>query len=105
MAQSHAALQTANGFFPREIIANKPQAFFGMKAPTIIRHDPGGLLAPVLQGVKPKGGKGGGIIMAKNAEHAAFFAKRVTIHVEVECIMRHGLIAFLIARWCFGRPS
>jgi hypothetical protein len=59
-----------------------------METLSVEADDAGGFLAAMLKGVEAKGGDGGGIGMAVDAEHAAFLAQPVAIHVELAAWVR-----------------
>ena len=48
-----------------------------MEMPPIVGDNTCRFLATMLQGVKAQGGQGGSVLMAENAENAAFFAKPI----------------------------
>ncbi len=54
-----------------------------MKTPAVEGDDAGGFLASMLERMQAERGDGGGIGMAENAEHAAFLAQAVAIHVQI----------------------
>ena len=53
-----------------------------MEALAVEGDDAGGFLAAMLERVQAERGDGGGVGMAENAEHAAFFAQAVAVEVE-----------------------
>ena len=63
-----------------------------MEALAVEGDDAGGLLAAVLERVQAERGDGGGVGMAEDAEHAAFFAQAVEVgigRVEVGWLGHH----------------
>src|SRR5215216_6292880 len=70
-----------------ERVADEPHAALGMEAPAIEADDPGSFLAAMLQGMQAERRNGGGVRMAVNTEHAAFFAQAVAIQVGRAVVM------------------
>ncbi|GAA3854426.1 hypothetical protein GCM10022626_27380 [[Pseudomonas] carboxydohydrogena] len=68
-----------------------------MEAMAVEGDDAGGFLAAMLEGVKPEGGDGGGVGVTVDAEHAAFFPKRIAVAVQIDV----ALVAFA----CGGRAT
>ena len=66
------------------MVANEAQPALGLKPVAVERHDAGGFLAAMLQGVKAECGQRGGVCMAIDAKHAAFFTQAVSVEVEIE---------------------
>src|SRR6202034_2767040 len=60
-----------NHFTLRERVADQTEPPLGMKTHAVEADDAGGLLAAMLERVQAECGDGGGVGMAKYAEHAA----------------------------------
>ncbi len=87
-------------------VADQAEAALRVEPCAVEGDDAGGLLAAVLQSVQAERGDGGGLGMAEDAEHAAFFAERVAVQVGVSEFYRTQ-IAFvqvqLVLCGVFGR--
>jgi hypothetical protein len=66
------------------MVADEPEAAFGMEPAAIEGHDARGLLAAMLERVQPKGGDRGRIGMTEDAEYPAFLTETVGVQVKIE---------------------
>jgi hypothetical protein len=55
----------------REGVAHIAHVPLGMETIAVEAGDAAGFLSPMLEGVEPQGGDGGGVLDVKHAEHAA----------------------------------
>ena len=74
VADRRGAGQALDHFAAGKGVADQAEAAFGMEALAVEGDDAGGFLAAVLERVQAERGDGGGVGMAEDAEHAAFFA-------------------------------
>ncbi len=65
-----------------EDVGHQPHGFVEQNALPIRGGDPGGFLAAMLQSVQAQIGQGGGLGVAPDGDHAAFFPKLVRLAVE-----------------------
>jgi hypothetical protein len=77
VANGHAALQALDHIRLVEVVADQPEAAFGVEAFAVVGDDAGGFLAPMLQGVQAQRREGSRIDLAEDAENSAFLAKAV----------------------------
>ena len=82
MADSGVAGQPIDHFAARKSVADQAKAPLGVETLTVERDDTRRFLAAVLQSMQPERGNGRGVGVAKNAEHAAFFAQPVCVKIE-----------------------
>ena len=82
MADGCVAGQAIDDFAAGKRIADQAEAALGVKAPPVERHDAGGFLAAMLQGVQSERGNRGGIRMTEYAEYPALFAQPVAIDID-----------------------
>ena len=74
MADRGVAGQALDHFAAGEGVADEAEPAFTVEAAAVEGDDAGGFLAAMLEGVQSERGDGGGLGVAENAEHAAFFA-------------------------------
>src|SRR5664280_2614567 len=91
--------QAVDHFPPRERVADQAEAAFGMETLAVETDDAGGFLAAMLERVQAERGDGGGVGMAENAEHAAFFAQPVGIRIEFGACGLHEVLRLLLHRY------
>ena len=82
MTDGGGAGQAVDDFAAGKRVADQPETALGVKALAVERHDAGGFLAAMLQGVQSERGNGGGIRMTEYAEHPALFAQPVVVDIE-----------------------
>jgi hypothetical protein len=61
------------------MIADKAHMAFGMETPVVVGDDTCRFLPAVLESMQAKRGQRGGVLVAKNAEHAAFFMQMIIV--------------------------
>jgi hypothetical protein len=83
MADGREAFQALDRRPVREAVAHEAELALGVEDGSVEGHDPCGLLAAVLEGVKPKGRDGSGIRVPVDAENTAFFTQSIAVEVEV----------------------
>ena len=74
MADGRGAGQAVDHVSAGKGVADQAEAALGVETLAVEGDDAGGFLAAVLQRVQAERGDGGGVGMAEDAEHAAFFA-------------------------------
>src|SRR5262249_10193891 len=77
---------------PREGVADEPQPALGVEPVSVEGDDAGGFLAAMLQGVQAERRDGGGVGMAEDTEHAAFFAQPVAVEIEKASRVSHSVV-------------
>ncbi len=65
-----------------EVVAHEAELALGVELPAVEADDARRFLAAMLQRVQAERGEGGGLRVAQDAEHAAFFVQRVAVQVE-----------------------
>ena len=83
MTDGGAALQPGDDLGLGEAVADQAEAPLGMETPAVEGDDAGRLLAAMLERVQAERRQGCGIVMAEDAEDAAFLAQLVTVEIEV----------------------
>ena len=79
MADRRRALQAADDLLAGEDVADQAQIAVRVKLLSVPGDDARGLLPAVLQCMQAEHAVGGGIVMAENAEHAAFFTQLIVV--------------------------
>ena len=77
VAERDVALEAADHVGLVEVVADEAEAALGMEVAAVVGDDAGGFLAAMLQGVQAERGQGGGVLVAEDAEDAAFLAQAV----------------------------
>ena len=77
MADGVGPAQPADRLGVRKVVADQAEVTLGAELVAVERDNAGSLLAAVLQGMQAERGNGGGVVMAENAEHAAFLVEAV----------------------------
>src|SRR3569623_3538437 len=90
MADSVVAGQTGDDIAARERIADEAEPAFRVEAVAVEGDDAGCFLTAMLESVKPEGGDRGGVGMAEDAEHAAFFPECIAFAEQIDV----ALVAF-----------
>ena len=95
MADGGVAGQAGDDVGAGEGVADEAEAAFGMKTIAVEGDDAGGFLATMLKGVKAERSNRGGIGVAENAEHAALFAQRVAVQIQIKIAFQVGVGRFM----------
>ena len=90
MADRGVARQAIDHLAAGKGVADQPEPALGVEPFAVERDDAGGLLAAMLEGMQAERRDGGGVGMAEDAEHAAFFAQAVLVEIE-KARFCHGL--------------
>ena len=81
MSEGQIARQPLDGRAAREMVADQPEAAFGLETPAVERDDAGRFLAAMLQGVQAERGDRGGVGVTEDAEDAAFLTQPVAVEI------------------------
>ncbi len=84
VAHGLAAGQALDYFALGEGIADQAEPAFGVKAFAVVGDDAGRFLAAMLERVKAERGEGRRVVMADDAEYAAFLAQAIAHRVGIE---------------------
>ena len=79
MAEGAAAGQAADHVGLVEVVADQAQPPLGVEVAVLVGDDARGFLAAVLQRVQAERRQRGGVVVAEDAEHAAFLAQAVIV--------------------------
>ena len=93
MADSGTAGETFDHLATGEGVTDKSEPAFGVKAMAVEGYDAGRFLAAMLECVKAKRSDRCGFWMAEDTEHAAFFAERVAVKIEIRFGVVRGRVA------------
>jgi hypothetical protein len=95
VADRGGAGQAVDHFASGKIVADEAHAALGVEALAVEGNDAGGLLAAVLERVQAQRRDRGGVRVAKDTEHAAFFAEPIGIRIENVEVSGHRLVPFV----------
>ncbi len=80
MADRDRAGQAVDDVFRAEIVADQPRSAMRVELAAVIRDDAGRFLAAMLQGMQTERRQRGGVRMAIDPEHAAFFVEMIRVN-------------------------